>query len=191
MHHSPISQLVDTGSRPFVCESCDRHFTRPDSLARHAKRHQHEASKGIAPYSSLSNTPQPAPETRNSFTKPQDIEYTFSTETPSSAANAEFQQDNGLSDESFPSLNWPDSTELLNSILSAEFMALPSLEMLPSQSIVRGGSVMDEEPVSPWLTSETDQGRTHGGNHAIQNLSQIINTLVRRKHSCMVTTGSL
>lgn len=84
-----------------------------------------------------------------------------------------------LENESFVSLNWPDSADLLNSILSAEFTSLPSLEILPSQSLVRGGQELESQPVSPWLTPDTNQGQVHGGNHAVQNLSQIISTLVR------------
>lgn len=83
-----------------------------------------------------------------------------------------------LENEPFVSLNWPDSADLLTSILSAEFTTLPSLETLPSQSIVRGEQELESQPASPWLTKDMDRG-LHGGNHAVRNLSHIINTLVR------------
>jgi hypothetical protein len=83
-----------------------------------------------------------------------------------------------LDPEPFISLNWPDSEDLLNSILSTEFTTLPSLEILPSQSIVRRAEESDSQPVSPWLTTDPSRGSLHGGNHAVQNLSQIINSLV-------------
>lgn len=78
-------------------------------------------------------------------------------------------------DETF-SLNWPDSADLLNSILSTDFTTLPSVEILPSHAIVQGGSEL--APVSAWLTSDASPGQLHGGNHAVQNLSQMINSLV-------------
>ncbi len=107
-----------------------------------------------------------------------------SNETTSYLPVAEYQavpEMSPLEDEPFVSLNWPDSADLLNSILSAEFTTLPSLEILPSQSIVRGGEELESHPVSPWLTADSDQDSLHGGNHAVQNLSQIINTLVRQR----------
>ncbi len=84
-------------------------------------------------------------------------------------------EDMSLDQEPFISLNWPGSEDLLNSILSAEFTTLPDLEILPSQSIIRGAEEPYPEPVSPWLPPDTSM---HGGNHAVRNLSQIINSLV-------------
>ena len=83
-----------------------------------------------------------------------------------------------LDQEPFISLNWPDSEDLLNSILSTEFVNLPSLESLPSQYIVRGDQQAEPQPVSPWLTSDSSQSHVHGGNHAVRNLSQMINSMV-------------
>lgn len=83
-----------------------------------------------------------------------------------------------IDQEQFISLNWPDSEDLLNSILSTEFANLPSLEILPSQSIVSGAPVIEVPPASPWLTSNSSQSHVHGGNHAVQNLSHIITSLV-------------
>jgi hypothetical protein len=83
-----------------------------------------------------------------------------------------------LDQEPFISLNWPDSEDLLQSILSAEFTTLPALEVLPSQSIIRNALELEPHPVSSWLTSDSKQEHLHGGNHAVQNLSQIIKSMV-------------
>lgn len=85
-----------------------------------------------------------------------------------------------LDNEPFQSLNWPDSADLLSAILNAEFAALPTLETLPSLSLVQGSQEVDFQPVSPWLTADSadNQNILHGGNNAVQNLSQIIETLV-------------
>ncbi|ETI26008.1 hypothetical protein G647_02785 [Cladophialophora carrionii CBS 160.54] len=81
-----------------------------------------------------------------------------------------------LDHEPFGSLNWPDSEDLLNSILSAEFTTLPALEVLPSQSIVCGTTDLESHPVASWLTFDSNQDHLHGGNHAVQSLSHIINS---------------
>ncbi|KIW65493.1 hypothetical protein PV04_07750 [Phialophora macrospora] len=82
-----------------------------------------------------------------------------------------------LDQEPFISLNWPDSEDLLQSILSAEFTTLPALEILPSQSIVCSALELESHPVSPWLNSDSSQEHLHGGNHAVRNLSHIINSM--------------
>jgi hypothetical protein len=78
-------------------------------------------------------------------------------------------------------LYWSDSADLLSSILAAELTALPHLGVGPSQpsdSDVRGGR-QDSLPYSLWLTAESGQQTSlHGGAHAVQNLSQIISSLV-------------
>ncbi|KEF60853.1 uncharacterized protein A1O9_02415 [Exophiala aquamarina CBS 119918] len=79
-------------------------------------------------------------------------------------------------DDSSNYLNWPDSTDLLQSILSAEFVNLPSLELFPSQPMLPSAALPSDpsrnslglslrDQHSPWL----------GGENVVQNLSQIIN----------------
>ena len=100
------------------------------------------------------------------------------TQLDAALSDFDVPQNIQLGNETFSSLNWPDTTDLLNSILSAELSTLPPLETLPSQSIIEGGRGFHEASISPWLTSEVDQLQQHGGNDAVQSLSQIINNLV-------------
>ncbi|KIW10484.1 hypothetical protein PV08_11448 [Exophiala spinifera] len=83
------------------------------------------------------------------------------------------------------SLNWPDSADLLTSILSADFTNLPALEALPSQTVAPTESQSDH--LSPWLT--TDGNTQHRGTHAVQNLTQMINSLSADVTSEAQTTG--
>lgn len=75
-------------------------------------------------------------------------------------------------------LIWPDSEDLLQSILSAELGPWPLLETLPSHSILMSGHQTAEQVTSPWLTPSGVEGGYHGGSHAVRNLSQIISNLV-------------
>ena len=170
--------MSDTGSRPFVCAVCMQKFTRPDSLARHARKHGQEVRR---------NALSPVCEPRNNDSLPlipsEERGPTESTSLRTYDSNGAYQdisQNILLDDDPFVSLNWPDSAELLDSILSADFTSLPSLEVLPSQSLVRGAQALDSLPVSPWLASDMDNHESYNGNHAVQGLSQIINSSVCR-----------
>ncbi|KIX02970.1 uncharacterized protein Z518_06520 [Rhinocladiella mackenziei CBS 650.93] len=171
-----------TGSRPFVCERCNRSFTRADSLARHARRHPSEASRNT-PRAPPGRSTTPRPERTNTVPPPHNAsDPTVPSESSSNPYEpiSDFQTTSeaaSLDNDPFGSLNWPDSANLLTSILSAEFTSLPSLDGLPSQSVFRGGPELPSDPVSPWATLDMDQSLLHGGNHAVHHLSQMINTL--------------
>ena len=85
--------------------------------------------------------------------------------------------DLGLNDTSMLPLNWPDSEDLLNSILSSELMSLPTLEFLPSQPVIHREPLPIENLPSSWPLLGSDRGRVDG-LHAIQDLSHMINTTV-------------
>ncbi len=179
--------ITDTGSRPFSCEVCARKFTRPDSLARHTKAHARDAGnpgpsrtadclEDDAPlFASGSGHSIPAWQSAANLALGPSSESFPPSYSP--LPDFEHAADINLEDEAF-SLNWPDSTDLLNSILSAEFCALPSLETLPSRPIVRKGQRPDEQFDYPGLTSDSAQADSHGGQEAVHNLSNIIKTLV-------------
>lgn len=146
-------------------------------MARHRRRHTESTTTtySAAQSNRLDDGPlAPQPDTA---VAPPPIAQT--RVQPPDPASQPLLGEMSLDQEPFISLNWPDSEDLLNSILSAEFTSLPALEILPSQSIVRGAREPDPGPASPWLTSNINQ-RVHGGNHAVRNLSQIINSLVCR-----------
>jgi hypothetical protein len=170
---------IDTGARPFACNVCNQQFTRPDSLVRHRRRHEETFSNAHT----LAPEPRASTEVHASHLEAESSAH--ESQSPSQSRgyipNSTYQvglDEVSLDQEPFSSLNWPDSEDLLNSILSAEFTSLPSLEVLPSQSFVRGTEDLTSQPVSPWLTADLDQSQVHGGNHAVQNLSQMINSLV-------------
>lgn len=100
-----------------------------------------------------------------------DLAPSISTYTPM----PEIHNESLLDPAEAMSLNWPDSADLLTSILSADFTNLPALEALPSQAVAPTES--QSTPLSPWLT--TDGDRQHRGTHAVQNLTQMITSLVR------------
>jgi hypothetical protein len=105
-----------------------------------------------------------------------------STQSAGYMATAEMlptSDDMGVVDDSSNYLNWPDSADLLNSILSAEFVTLPSLEILPSQPMLRAESPpAATSHSSPWLSLRDQQSSWLEGENAVQSLSQIINNSV-------------
>ncbi|KAJ9619097.1 hypothetical protein H2204_012808 [Knufia peltigerae] len=83
------------------------------------------------------------------------------------------------------SLNWPDSADLLTSILAADFTNLPALEALPSQAVAPTES--EHTPLSPWLTADGD--KQHRGTRAVKNLTEMITSLSADVTSEAQTTG--
>ena len=83
-----------------------------------------------------------------------------------------------LADEAFLPLNWPDSEDLLQSILSSEPTALLPVDLLPSQPIIPSTQAAKEQLESPWLTNRDYPTRSQGSRFAVQNLSQIITSEV-------------
>lgn len=75
-------------------------------------------------------------------------------------------------------LNWPGSTDLLHSILSAEFVNLPSLEIQDSELMRSTESPPAETSQSPPLNLRDQDSPWLGGENAVHHLSQIINTTV-------------
>lgn len=75
-------------------------------------------------------------------------------------------------------LNWPDSENLLQTILSAELENWPASEYLAPELPTSENHQYGEEAESPWVQSTTHQGNSHGGNDAVSNLSRLITSVV-------------
>jgi hypothetical protein len=85
-----------------------------------------------------------------------------------------------VADDPFFQLTWPDSEDLLQSLLSTDFSTWqPPLETLPSHSIAANGHHASEEQVrSPWLAIDGAGNTAHSGNNAVRDLSRIITSVV-------------
>lgn len=181
--------FADTGLKPFSCEQCGQQFSRLDSLNRHSRRHtalptrrQNQRIEGAR--HTLRSALSSEHERFNSFPvvdAPSMVgdEYAESA-SYLSTTDLHPASDNVLvPNDSSDYLNWPDSTDLLQSILSAEFVNLPSLELLPSQRLSPPGSPPSETShSSPWLHPRGQQSPWLGGENPVHHLSQIISNSV-------------
>jgi uncharacterized C2H2 Zn-finger protein len=195
LDHADNLTRKDTGLRPFSCPRCNREFSRQDSLARHFRSHsrvQGHAEQAIGtvsasrpcrwvsdPSGSCSadlDSQSPLGEAQIEL-----LEHQASNAVPpTNEATALTEQafvDN--STDPFLQLTWPDSEDLLHSILSANLGPWPqSWEAVPPQLILATGNQGSGQVQSPWLTSATDGSTDHAGNHAVRNLTQMITSLV-------------
>lgn len=73
-------------------------------------------------------------------------------------------------------LNWPDSENLLQSILSADLDNWPAFHA-PELPILDNHE-QDEERESPWVQSVTGRGSSHTGDEAVSNLTRLITSVV-------------
>ena len=176
-----------TGSRPHTCVQCNRGFARQDALLRHQKRYAHG---GLHP-SSTSQLLSPVTEGSTPSNKNGPDHYRHSARQINTAIDGIFRAAEATSsshigidmptetppfthDDHFFQLTWPDSENLLQSILSSEFSAFSPMDIFPSQPKVRSGAAPEDQAVSPWLASIQTSAQGHGCNSAVQDLSQII-----------------
>ncbi|KAK5051905.1 hypothetical protein LTR84_002708 [Exophiala bonariae] len=170
--------IADTGVKPFTCEKCGQQFSRLDSLHRHSKRHPAQ----LGQYQSQP-TETSSPILHQGLLDTQEKAYSLPHIDVQSSRNDAYTDPPPASDnllvtnDTSDFLNWPGSTELLQSILSAEFVNLPSLEILPSQMMRSTESPATESnPTSPSLNLREQQSPWLGGQNAVHHLSEIINT---------------
>ena len=176
-----------TGSRPYTCNQCSRGFARQDALLRHQRRYAHgglHPSSASQPLSPVIGGSEPSSKDGPDHDKHSVRKANTAMDRTSPVAEVTSSSHIGIDmptetspsaqDDHFFQLTWPDSENLLQSILSSEFSTFPPLDIFPSQPIVRTGAVTEDQAVSPWLTSIQTSAQGHGGNSAVQNLSQII-----------------
>lgn len=181
--------FADTGLKPFSCDQCGQQFSRLDSLNRHSRRHttpptrrQDQRIEGAR--HTLRSALSSERERFNSFPvvdAPSMVGdgYAESASYMSTAGLHPASDTMVVPNDSSDYLNWPDSTDLLQSILSAEFVNLPSLEILPSQRVPPPESLPSETShSSPWLHPRGQQSPWLGGENAVHHLSQIISDSV-------------
>jgi hypothetical protein len=188
--------LSDTGSKPFSCWKCLRSFSRQDSLARHIKRDAHARTAE----SDLSGASDALPDHLASATlsaNPQN--YLFQDSGDAALPRVLEQQDQHLqdrltsnntidnwmpggqgADDPFFQLTWPDSEELLQSLLSANYSTWnPPVETLPCQPITANENQSSEgQARSPWLANDGVDNTGQSGSNAVRDLGRIITSLV-------------
>lgn len=179
----------DTGAKPFTCENCGRDFSRLDSLNRHGQTHSKDRSASssnglldIGPDASSTIVAMGGEQTpvTMSFLAAPPIPSTMPIDSVSFYGHSGSDQtspDLALGDTAMFTLNWPDSEDLLNSILSSDLMSLPTLDALPSQPANHLEPLPVDNLPSNWLLLGSDRGGADG-LHAIRHLSHMISTTV-------------
>ncbi|KAJ5144200.1 uncharacterized protein N7515_002987 [Penicillium bovifimosum] len=159
--HLQRHELIHTGAKPFACAICDRSFSRQDVLNRHARVHQ--------------NLPAAQGERQNQQGSALPMQQLEPDPTPFPS-----QGPNGTSLEDCSALLWPDSEDLLQSILS---MGTGQWE-LGAQVMPQALAVPLYPTSYPSGISPSDQSTiVEDGERAIHSLSGLISETF-----CSVTT---
>ncbi|KAL6408732.1 C2H2 type zinc finger domain protein [Ilyonectria robusta] len=159
--HLHRHEQTHTGLRPFACTHCRRRFGRQDALTRHQRRYGHGESSTVSTGTArceLSMLETSHPSGRDESITP------VQAQGISSSATAE--EGLAMTDDQFLEINWLDSEDLLQTILSSEF---PDVSV---SHFISSGQAASGQPATPWLAS--NDGLSEGRYSAVQNLRQII-----------------
>jgi hypothetical protein len=184
---------TDTGSKPFSCQQCHRQFSRQDSLARHAKLHQQNARTSSRNLSALGTATSPPNTMSRSGTDASNGAPSLSAGTseslhasPREATPTTLSQQSSTNHpldsalepllEADMQLTWPDSEDLLQTILSSDLSSwtMP-LDILPFPQY---SPVAVQNTQLPLGLHESHDPSMDGGSQAVRYLSQMITTLV-------------
>jgi hypothetical protein len=151
-------------------------------LQRHEKRRFHFCHPGSAPDADAATGKITAgttllddPVPLKGKTQPQQLGW----DKAAFFEQPEQQHDQSLlqttDDDNLFALNWPDTEDLLQTILSSELAALPRLDVNQDATLPPMMATPQGESLSPWVdrnaATEPDE---QGGSAAVSNLSQII-----------------
>lgn len=181
----------DTGSKPFLCTTCQKRFSRGDVLNRHVKGHRGPArSPGDDVLQVQANSTASALNVAPSAFA--SIGHSASPMT-SCAGNAQFHHSGHIPmqsgiqpDEQFhqrhlsSSLLWPDSAELYESLISAEGVSwgqgipglTPAPEAIPG-SESHGGNVSADQ------TGDDELAAAEDGHRAVHVINGLLTQTVR------------
>ena len=161
------------GDKPFVCNDCGSQFTRPDSLSRHFKRSGHSGRHLNRPNAEQS-PPQSDEWAWNGNRTIRESVLGSDVDFGPSPATLGMLPEEYLTDDPFLQLTWPDSEELLQSILNNHIEPLPENPgSCPQAPLLTEHSGDVRSGMSLWLPQNDD--RTSGDdNEAVRNVSQII-----------------
>lgn len=161
-----VTEIPDSGDKPFTCPVCGRCFARQDVLNRHARVHQGDFYPEIGAGNTLEDV----------ATSPLSLQ-----QQPGEASYVTQGHDT-LALEDCSSLLWPDSEGLLQNILAID----PGMWSQPASLMPQTFSI----PPTP-LQTTSDGGSiaptnrssiAEDGERAIQSLSGLINETVSSNH---------
>ena len=173
--HLVRHQRSHSGLRPYRCHHCNHRFARPDTLSRHSRR-QHDVQSArqvdLPNGSTVNDTvlPDTAPLASPNMAEPLGPDGAYH-----SADDAD--------------LNWPDSEDLLQSILNTDLGPWPQaadfmpLQIPPAWPTNQANGADQTFPDSMSLSAGNEG--THAVNnlsYTIQNLSASVTTDIQLKH---------
>lgn len=179
--------IIDSGSKPFACPSCRRQFSRQDSLSRHIKLHRQPnqpldpVTEGLAPQGHVlesEHRPTLSDAGHAPLRQPSGAEMrTLEPVADSINTLSDLRENNSITiptnHDGDVHLTWPDSEDLLQTILSADLESwqLP-LDLLPLPQHDTQRTVFDHFYPTQDLTLLEE------ASPAVRNLSQMITAKV-------------
>lgn len=162
MENTTVTEIPDSGDKPFTCPVCGRCFARQDVLNRHSRVHRDdfhpELGTGDIP-KDISISPL------SLHQQPGDPSYMN-------------QSHDTLSLEDCSSLLWPDSEGLLQNILAIDPGIWNQPASLMPQTLSIPPTPLQTTSAGPCISPSNCSSIAEDGERAIQSLSGLINETV-------------
>ena len=130
----------DTGSKPHICKECGRPFARQDALTRHEKLHLRASNANYAPQTTSLMLQSPLIDSLQHWDSNSSSSAVPTTPSePSHSSQTEYSELQNTSLDLDFDLIWPDSENLLQSLMSSDTTdqwQMP-LGTLPSPPVVQ------------------------------------------------------
>lgn len=162
-----------TGVKPFVCSACKHSFTRLDSLTRHGQRTGHTALE-IESAQVHDQPPDEEPQwTENEMTITDSFEPGINFDINDTHSSDLLQPQ--LANDGFFELTWPDSEDLLQSILNTG--GAPLVNGTHGVGVTSSAVATDldnhDSDRSLWSPRNREE-QSHEASTSVQDISQII-----------------